>query len=398
MHRDLKPENLLLSKNGEVKISDFGFSKMLSPDLAATYCGSPYYTAPEILRGTPYVVNAADIWSLGIVLYSMLTGCLPFNGKNVADLLDRITRKKFQVPDYLLPSEVDLLHRLLEVDASKRITLDELLEHEWVIAGPDGTTVPVSLHLNEFPPVAEPDMGLVGQLAELADLPKENIAQDIINGVSSSPARLYHLSMARPARPPVKVWSTDALDRLSNVPTPVMSTSVSPQTPELQSTPSESALRIRPGLDGVFGASEGNMSATSLGKDSKDGAAAEKEDAARMARRASEPVKNTSARRKKLTLLHHLPFYPARSTTTATRAQLVDLLKAGAEAKDAGFVIDSQPDEGTIIVRDTSEECVMEVSLRQGDGGAVDVLVRRRRGAFSKHRLLNDRVMEAMRL
>ena len=145
MHRDLKPENLLLSKNGEVKISDFGFSKMLSPDLAATYCGSPYYTAPEILRGTPYVVNAADIWSLGIVLYSMLTGCLPFNGKNVADLLDRITRKKFQVPDYLLPSEVDLLHRLLEVDASKRITLDELLEHEWVIAGPDGTTQLVTL-------------------------------------------------------------------------------------------------------------------------------------------------------------------------------------------------------------------------------------------------------------
>jgi BR serine/threonine kinase len=74
-HRDLKPENILLDANGQIRIADFGFARWMRTGIADTYCGSPHYAAPEVIRGLPYDGCMADIWSAGIILYALLVVC-----------------------------------------------------------------------------------------------------------------------------------------------------------------------------------------------------------------------------------------------------------------------------------------------------------------------------------
>ncbi|MCQ2819861.1 MAG: protein kinase, partial [archaeon] len=82
VHRDLKPENLLLTSNKELKIIDFGLSSIFDgKHLLTTKCGSPSYAAPEIIKNQPYNGCKSDVWCLGIILYAMLCGYLPFEGE-----------------------------------------------------------------------------------------------------------------------------------------------------------------------------------------------------------------------------------------------------------------------------------------------------------------------------
>lgn len=80
-HRDLKPENVLIDEHGEIKIIDFGFSAN-SKTMLNNYCGTPAYMAPEIIKKQPYNGAKADIWSLGVILYLMMVGTLPFRATN----------------------------------------------------------------------------------------------------------------------------------------------------------------------------------------------------------------------------------------------------------------------------------------------------------------------------
>lgn len=87
MHRDLKPENILLSKEGTLKVADFGLSNMiLDGQGLKTSCGSPNYAAPEVIEGEPYDGAAADMWSCGVILYALLSGTLPFESESIATL------------------------------------------------------------------------------------------------------------------------------------------------------------------------------------------------------------------------------------------------------------------------------------------------------------------------
>jgi serine/threonine protein kinase len=143
-HRDLKPENLLLDDQGNLKISDFGFSnlqrggsKPTQGTMMQTLCGTPHYVAPEVLREQGYNGLTADIWSCGIILFVMLAGYLPFDDPNLNALFNKIERGDFRMDRKFSPEVTDFLRRLIVVDPTKRMTLDEAIAHPWFQVGFD---------------------------------------------------------------------------------------------------------------------------------------------------------------------------------------------------------------------------------------------------------------------
>ncbi|CAF4517643.1 unnamed protein product, partial [Rotaria sp. Silwood2] len=100
-------------------------------ELLKTSCGSPNYAAPEVVSGELYAGQEVDIWSCGVILYALLTGTLPFDDDNVQVLFKKIRSGIFPIPDYLNPSVVDLLQKMLTVDPVRRATIKDIKEHEW---------------------------------------------------------------------------------------------------------------------------------------------------------------------------------------------------------------------------------------------------------------------------
>ncbi|XAR68900.1 Non-specific serine/threonine protein kinase [Bertholletia excelsa] len=138
MHRDLKPQNLLLSTTGDnavLKIADFGFARSLQPrGLAETLCGSPLYMAPEIMQLQKYDAKA-DLWSVGAILFQLVTGKTPFTGNNQIQLLQNIVRStglQFPPDKDLSPECIDLCRKLLRRDPVERLTYEEFFNHPFL--------------------------------------------------------------------------------------------------------------------------------------------------------------------------------------------------------------------------------------------------------------------------
>lgn len=140
-HRDLKPENLLLGENGELKITDFGFSAMkdYGAHLLHTNCGSPHYCAPEVWNGKQngYDGRKNDAWSCGIILFVMLVGKQPFYDDDDEVLLDKVNDGYVEYPEYLSPGAKDLIGKLLEKNPKKRFSLSKVKRHPWFAIGYD---------------------------------------------------------------------------------------------------------------------------------------------------------------------------------------------------------------------------------------------------------------------
>ncbi|XP_010207284.2 testis-specific serine/threonine-protein kinase 2-like [Colius striatus] len=141
-HRDLKCENILLDAGFNIKLSDFGYSKFLSRDanrriiLSKTFCGSSAYAAPEVLEGIPYDPRISDMWSLGVILYSMLFALMPFDDSNIKEMVRAQKRHKihFSKSKHLTKESKNLIYRLLHPSVSHRLGIDEVLEHPWLQA------------------------------------------------------------------------------------------------------------------------------------------------------------------------------------------------------------------------------------------------------------------------
>ena len=133
IHRDLKPHNILISDSGTIKIADFGFVKEYDTNIMMdTLCGSPIYMAPEILQHKKYDAKV-DLWSLGVILYEMLTNELPFKATNHIELLKMIETKKFKIENYIVISKdcYNLLESLLVVEPKNRITYENFFKHSF---------------------------------------------------------------------------------------------------------------------------------------------------------------------------------------------------------------------------------------------------------------------------
>ncbi|KAM9786180.1 NUAK family SNF1-like kinase 1 [Neosynchiropus ocellatus] len=132
VHRDLKLENILLDKDLNVKLADFGLSnRYQSGAMLQTYCGSPLYAAPEIVKGLPYQGPEVDCWALGVLLYALVYSSMPFDGASHAILTEQITQGRYRRPNP--PSDVcALIDWLLTVRVEERATIEDVANHWWV--------------------------------------------------------------------------------------------------------------------------------------------------------------------------------------------------------------------------------------------------------------------------
>ncbi|XP_059814083.1 serine/threonine-protein kinase SIK2, partial [Hypanus sabinus] len=135
VHRDLKAENLLLDSSMNIKIADFGFANFYKPgEPLSTWCGSPPYAAPEVFEGQQYEGPLLDIWSLGVVLYVLVCGALPFDGPTLPLLRQRVLEGRFRIPYFMSEDCEHLIRRMLVLDPSKRLSIAQIKEHKWMLA------------------------------------------------------------------------------------------------------------------------------------------------------------------------------------------------------------------------------------------------------------------------
>ncbi|XP_041674658.1 MAP/microtubule affinity-regulating kinase 4-like [Drosophila eugracilis] len=136
VHRDLKAENLLLDQNMNIKIADFGFGNTFDPNAQLeTFCGSPPYAAPELFMGRKYAGPEVDAWSLGVVLYTLVSGSLPFDGGTLKELRERVLRGKYRVPYYISMDCENLMRKFLVLNPAKRTSLSAVMSDKWINLG-----------------------------------------------------------------------------------------------------------------------------------------------------------------------------------------------------------------------------------------------------------------------
>uniref|UniRef100_A0A8C5HRB3 non-specific serine/threonine protein kinase n=1 Tax=Gouania willdenowi TaxID=441366 RepID=A0A8C5HRB3_GOUWI len=155
VHRDLKAENLLLDADMNIKIADFGFSNEFTlGNKLDTFCGSPPYAAPELFQGKKYDGPEVDVWSLGVILYTLVSGSLPFDGQNLKELREHVLRGKYRIPFYMSTDCENLIKRFLVLNPAKRGTLEQIMKDRWINAG---------FEEDELKPYTEPELDITDQ-------------------------------------------------------------------------------------------------------------------------------------------------------------------------------------------------------------------------------------------
>lgn len=133
IHRDVKLDNILIDTDSTIKLCDLGVSKLIRPgEIMSEQCGTPAYIAPEIIQGENYSGFSADLWSSGVVLYSLLSGTMPFKANNMSDLQNLIVSANYQELKDISKDASDLINSLLEVDPKRRLTAEQALNHPFL--------------------------------------------------------------------------------------------------------------------------------------------------------------------------------------------------------------------------------------------------------------------------
>ncbi|XP_063218746.1 serine/threonine-protein kinase SIK3-like isoform X2 [Bacillus rossius redtenbacheri] len=194
VHRDLKAENLLLDSNMNIKLADFGFSNHFQPGKKlSTWCGSPPYAAPELFEGKEYDGPKTDIWSMGVVLYVLVCGALPFDGATLQTLRTRVLAGKFRIPYFMSADCEHLIRNMLVVEPEKRLGIKQILHHRWMTQDDDAEMFESPLQCKEpdkCPPLNEV---VVEHMLQLPGLTAEIIQQSVQSRTFDHISAIYHL-------------------------------------------------------------------------------------------------------------------------------------------------------------------------------------------------------------
>lgn len=155
-HRDLKPQNIMITMFPNVKVADFGLCGFIDDGKMKTFCGTPCYTAPECINQIQYNGVYSDIWSLGVILYEMVTGKHPWDVKNITKMVKQITNAQFTVPSTVTPACDDLIKKILRVKPNDRLTTEGILNHPWMKLASSKTKMAVGPSL---PPLLRNSLG-----------------------------------------------------------------------------------------------------------------------------------------------------------------------------------------------------------------------------------------------
>ena len=135
IHRDLKAENVFFISDTQIKVGDFGFSTQSRGNMLDTFCGSPPYAAPELFEDNCYQGELVDIWAMGVMLYYMVSGIMPFNGETIPQLKAKILDGRFTMPEGLTPVCQDLISGLLTKNPDERFIMDDIFSSIWLRTG-----------------------------------------------------------------------------------------------------------------------------------------------------------------------------------------------------------------------------------------------------------------------
>ncbi|KAJ9113947.1 hypothetical protein QFC19_000142 [Naganishia cerealis] len=212
VHRDLKLENILLDGECQVKVGDLGFAREWARGqrLLETFCGTTGYASPEMLQGRKYAGAEADVWSLGIILYTLLCGGLPFDDDDEEVMKSFIYKGEYEEPEWLSEEAKDLIRNILQLEPVKRLSIEEILRHPWFsktiidpplesIPGAEGSVTPFLL---------SPDPTLPSYFPESSLNPADKILRSTRHGNDSAPGST-HVS---PLQTPTKSHSVRYID------------------------------------------------------------------------------------------------------------------------------------------------------------------------------------------
>ncbi|KAJ9627313.1 hypothetical protein H2203_003775 [Taxawa tesnikishii (nom. ined.)] len=223
IHRDIKPDNCLVTCDDVLKVSDFGVSEMFEKqsDMAtAKSAGSPAFMPPElcVARHGHVSGRAADIWSMGVTLYCMRYGRIPFEKHGMLELYEAIRNDELPLNDEQNGAFADLMHRVLEKNPDKRITMDELREHPWVTKGGDDPLLSKDENcadLIEPPTEAEMNDAITGNMKAVRRFKKLLLRKrpELMEGIFGRASRIVAPPLAMRPNRPRESRSTDTDDR-----------------------------------------------------------------------------------------------------------------------------------------------------------------------------------------